>query len=357
MDKCQANQCISGVLTQTTMKCPRPSCPNPVPGQCCPKCLGCSKAGQFYQEGTTQPDITDPCNECTCQDGFLECVKKACPVLPCAQHLIRRVKGQCCPVCTKHQEYRATPTTCLFRGVQYQAGEKFSVDPCTMCQCTHNSTIMECQRQTCLTECPLYRQRLVPGQCCPTCQKAGQLAQALPALWADTCMYEGKKYQQGQSWNTGCERCSCLRNGHIKCQPVPCPITSCPTGGVLVQKEGQCCPTCDDQEGVCTVFGDPHYKTFDGKIFEFQGSCKYLLSQGPGFSVRITNDARDSLDFSWSRTVTIRLQNGPKVSLLQKMRVKIDGKKVSLPYIRLGVLSVMKDGYRVILRTNEGKKY
>lgn len=37
------------------------------------------------------------------------------------------------------------------------------------------------------------------------------------------------------------------------------------------------------------------------------------------------------------------------------MRVKVDGKKVALPYIKLGVLSVMKDGYRVILRTNEGK--
>ena len=44
-----------------------------------------------------------------------------------------------------------------------------------------------------------------------------------------------------------------------------------------------------------------------------------------------------------------------KVSLLQKMRVKVDGKKVTLPYIKLGVLSVMRDGYRVILRTNGGE--
>ena len=41
--------------------------------------------------------------------------------------------------------------------------------------------------------------------------------------------------------------------------------------------------------------------------------------------------------------------------MLQKMRVKVDGKKVALPYIKLGVLSVMRDGYRVILRTNEGR--
>jgi hypothetical protein len=60
------------------------------------------------------------------------------------------------------------------------------------------------------------------------------------------------------------------------------------------------------------------------------------------------------LAFSWTRTITVRLA-GVKVSLLQRMRVKIDGKRVSLPYIKLGALSVMKDGYRVVLRTHEGK--
>lgn len=74
------------------------------------------------------------------------------------------------------------------------------------------------------------------------------------------------------------------------------------------------------------------------------------------FSIRITNDARDSLAFSWLRTITVRLEDGVKVSLMQKMKVKVDGKRVSLPYIKLGSLSVMKDGYRVVLRTNTGRK-
>ena len=77
-------------------------------------------------------------------------------------------------------------------------------------------------------------------------------------------------------------------------------------------------------------------------------------STNSSFSIRITNDARDTVAFSWLRTVTVRL-GSTKVSLLQKMRVKVDGKKVTLPYIKLGVLSVMRDGYRVILRTNEGR--
>ena len=170
--------------------------------------------------------------------------------------------------------------------------------------------------------------------------------------------------------------------GRTECRDATCP--TCPPGTSPVLQSGECCPACSRlhvpqltaaahvapshvlsaaAEGVCTVFGDPHYKTFDGKIFNFQGSCKYLLTRdcskeaatsiNSTFSIRITNDARDTLAFSWLRTVTVRL-GATKVSLLQKMRVKVDGKKVALPYIKLGVLSVMKDGYRVILRTNEG---
>ena len=48
-------------------------------------------------------------------------------------------------------------------------------------------------------------------------------------------------------------------------------------------------------------------------------------------------------------------QSEVKVSLMQKMKVKVNGKRVSLPYIKLGSLSVIKDGYRVMLRTNAGR--
>lgn len=62
--------------------------------------------------------------------------------------------------------------------------------------------------------------------------------------------------------------------------------------------------------------------------------CKYQLTAdcvGHSFSIRVTNDGRSTKSSSWTKTVTLKVNN-LKVNLGQKMRVKVNGTRVALPY-------------------------
>lgn len=104
---------------------------------------------------------------------------------------------------------------------------------------------------------------------------------------------------------------------------------------------------------MCTVYGDPHYRTFDGRMYNFQGPCKYILTQDcfdTKFSVRVRNDARTSSSFTWTKTVIVFIE-GVRINLLQKLRVKVDRKRVYLPYKHNAIPSftVEQTGHVVVL--------
>ncbi|XP_051807496.1 intestinal mucin-like protein [Acanthochromis polyacanthus] len=80
-----------------------------------------------------------------------------------------------------------------------------------------------------------------------------------------------------------CTMAKCIENNTIEIVPYECPPIqniTCTNGKkpVLVYDEYYCCQhyVCDC---VCEGWGDPHYITFDGFYYSYQGNCTYVLME------------------------------------------------------------------------------
>ncbi|PBC32458.1 Kielin/chordin protein [Apis cerana cerana] len=255
--------------------------------------VGCHVNGQMVTADRSVTTTEDPCVTCRCNGARLTCAKQACPVLHCLGSRIVHDPGECCPRCKGSGRYLSPPKgACTLGTSVYNSGNQFYLDQCTRCTCS-NSTV-SCVRETCpVHDCPAEHQIALPGR---------------------------KTY--------GASKVRCAMP---MCPPLNLP---CPPNSRLEHPEGQCCPRCVESDGVCTVFGDPHYRTFDGKFYSFKGACKYQLASdciGHTFSIRVTNDARSTRFSAWTKTIAIKVGDS-KVNLGQKMRVKVNGKKVEIPY-------------------------
>lgn len=99
-----------------------------------------------------------------------------------------------------------------------------------------------------------------------------------------SCHHANKSYKDGDQIRSDCNTCTC-KAGNWNCTTHQCPST-------------------------CSTWGDSHFETFDGRDFDFQGACNYVLTKGvlnddEGFSVTIQNVLCGSLGVTCSKSVTV----------------------------------------------------
>lgn len=410
VDRCMACMCVDGVTTCSKLQCIT-SCSSHItlPGECCPLCADCVVNKKVYVPGDSFHPSDDPCEICTCErlpDGrqYRRCSRKQCPSLvDCPKSQILPLAfGQCCASCAQ----ALSNCTDLLVGSEIQAIN----DPCYTCQCKDLTWV--CEHRPCpVLSCPRSEQITPPGSCCPVCTEClvelegrrvsdgetwadrqnpcitctctlghvdcqiqecrpiqcqqGELKVRTPGTCchvcqasAVSCLYQGQRYLSNEHWQVNeCTTCTCV-SGEVHCHSERCPQVSCTADETPALIPGMCCPHCIPRPATCIAFGDPHYRTFDGKMYHFQGSCTYVFSEdceGGDFSIHVTNDDRGQRGVSWTKEVTVLIGDAV-VQLLQDWVVVVDYQTVELPYLKEPYIYIERKTNTILLNSNIGVK-
>ncbi|KAM6444251.1 IgGFc-binding protein-like isoform 2-T2 [Liasis olivaceus] len=194
----------------------------------------------------------------------------------------------------------------------------------------------------CTTSCPATcSSPLAPGSCTKPCVEGCECDEGFVLSEAGCvpredcgCLDGDQYYKKGETfWQSDClGRCRCAENGSLVCHPDRC-------------KEGQVCKV---QNGIlgcyvpdkatCHIYGDPHYVTFDGRLYHFQGGCNYTAveicsNSSQQFSVTTRNERRWSQHWTALNSVAISLRN-THLALRKNREVYVNGVKVDLPLER-----------------------
>uniref|UniRef100_A0A673V7D9 Zonadhesin n=1 Tax=Suricata suricatta TaxID=37032 RepID=A0A673V7D9_SURSU len=229
----------------------------------------------------------------------------------------------------------------------------------------------------CPLECPVRTQysSCVPsclpscvdpsGQCSdtrvPTICKEGCICQSGFVLSGKECVPRsqcggctddyGSSFPEGKTWITiRCtRRCACTL-GTVHCQQFSCP------SGSHCQPQPDGTGTSSEQ---CSVYGDPHYRTFDGLSYLFRGRMTYTLIKTvdvlPAGVVPLIVEGRNKVHSPWSPIYLheiIVMIYGYTVQLRAHLELVVNNQKVDVPYQPDKRLRVNLRGHRLFMITD-----
>uniref|UniRef100_A0A8C4YFY3 VWFD domain-containing protein n=1 Tax=Gopherus evgoodei TaxID=1825980 RepID=A0A8C4YFY3_9SAUR len=330
-----------------------------VPGclpSCTTDCPVCSEAqrqpykGDRYCGVITRGD--GPFRECheiiNPAPFFDDCVFDAC-----------QYKGHRDALCSAISAY---VTACQARGIQI--GQWRSALFCSA-TCPRNS-----HYELCGSGCPATCHGLSAPNGCDTPCAEGCFCDSGFLLSGDRCVpiaqcgcvHQGRYYRKGEEFytSTSCqERCRCQDNGVVECREASCRANEqCRVKNGILGCHAVGCSK-------CVASGDPHYLTFDGRAFDFQGTCTYSLARVcssdaglANFSVMVENESYGNGQVSVARLVvvsvhcyTITMERG------RKWKVMVDGELYTLPLaMNDGKLQINQEGNNIIVQSASGLK-
>ncbi|XP_051955226.1 IgGFc-binding protein [Xyrauchen texanus] len=260
--------------------------------------------------------------------------------------------------------------------------------------------------ELCADTCSSTCASLTQSQRCPPCHEGCQCDDGFlfdggecKMLEDCGCHVDGRNYKSGETVvQEDCEEKCLCKAGEFSCVPLECDedefcstkdgavgcyskdrdapdkctlpcVEGCQCNEGYVQSGDECISVkkcgCTYKGRTCQGAGDPHYRTFDGKTFDFQGTCTYYLSKllnisDPSlvpFEVLVKNENRGrNMAVAYTKTVSITVY-GYTVVLSKDSpgKVQVNNLYVNLPFEQEdGRLSIFRSGYFGVIKTDFG---